>query len=80
MNAQIRQVYGLFVVLFALLIGFTSYWAVLDANGLENNPDNRRALIKEQSVFQTEKLFLAEGAKFATEDEVARVLGVSLSQ
>ena len=50
MNAQIRQVYGLFVVLFALLIGFTSYWAVLDANGLENNPDNRRGLIKEQSI------------------------------
>jgi peptidoglycan glycosyltransferase len=50
MNAQIRQVYGLFVVLFALLVGFTSYWAVLDANGLENNPDNRRGLIKEQSI------------------------------
>jgi peptidoglycan glycosyltransferase len=49
-NAQIRQVYGLFVVLFALLVGFTSYWAVLDANGLENNPDNRRGLIKEQSI------------------------------
>jgi peptidoglycan glycosyltransferase len=50
LNAQIRQVYGLFVVLFALLVGFTSYWAVLDANGLENNPDNRRGLIKEQSI------------------------------
>jgi penicillin-binding protein A len=50
MNVQIRQVYGLFVVLFALLVGFTSYWAVLDANGLENNPDNRRGLIKEQSI------------------------------
>jgi penicillin-binding protein A len=50
LNAQIRQVYGLFIVLFALLVGFTSYWAVLDANGLENNPDNRRGLIKEQSI------------------------------
>jgi peptidoglycan glycosyltransferase len=49
-NSQIRQVYGLFVVLFALLVGFTSYWAVLDANGLENNPDNRRGLIEEQSI------------------------------
>jgi penicillin-binding protein A len=49
-NAQIRQVYGLFVVLFALLVGFTSYWAVLDAQGLEDNPDNRRGLIKEQSI------------------------------
>lgn len=50
MNAQIRQVYGLFILLFALLVGFTSYWAVLDAKGLEDNPDNRRALIKEQEI------------------------------
>ena len=50
MNPQIRQVYGLFIVLFALLVGFTSYWAVLDAKGLENNPDNRRALIEEQTI------------------------------
>jgi peptidoglycan glycosyltransferase len=60
MNAKIRQVYGLFVVLFALLIGFTSYWAVLDANGLENNPDNRRALIKEQSIPRG-KIFARDG-------------------
>jgi peptidoglycan glycosyltransferase len=50
MNVPIRQVYGLFVVLFALLIGFTSYWAVLDAQGLEDNPNNRRALIEEQTI------------------------------
>ena len=50
MNDQIRQVYGLFIVLFALLVGFTSYWAVLDAEGLEDNPDNRRALIEEQTI------------------------------
>ena len=50
MNAQIRQVYGLFIVLFALLVGFTSYWAVLDAKGLEDNPANRRGLIEEQSI------------------------------
>jgi penicillin-binding protein A len=49
-NAQIRQVYGLFIVLFALLIGFTSYWSVLDAKGLEDNPNNRRALIEEQTI------------------------------
>jgi peptidoglycan glycosyltransferase len=49
-NAQIRQVYGVFILLFALLVGFTSYWAVLDAEGLEDNPDNRRALIEEQTI------------------------------
>jgi penicillin-binding protein A len=50
MNTQIRQLYGLFALLFALLIGFTSYWAVVDAEGLEDNPDNRRALIEEQTI------------------------------
>jgi penicillin-binding protein A len=50
LNVQIRQVYGLFIALFALLVGFTSYWAVLDANGLEDNPNNRRALIREQTI------------------------------
>jgi peptidoglycan glycosyltransferase len=50
LNNQIRQVYGVFIGLFALLIGFTSYWAVLDAEGLEDNPDNRRALIEEQTI------------------------------
>ncbi|MEA2331767.1 MAG: penicillin-binding protein [Thermoleophilaceae bacterium] len=50
MNAQIRQVYGMFVLLFALLVGFTSYWAVLDAKGLEDNPDNRRAVIESLKV------------------------------
>jgi penicillin-binding protein A len=49
-NAQIRQLYGLFALLFAVLIGFTSYWAVVDAQGLEDNPDNRRALIEEQTI------------------------------
>jgi peptidoglycan glycosyltransferase len=49
-NVQIRQVYGLFIVLFALLVAFTSYWSVLDANGLADNPNNRRELIKEQTI------------------------------
>jgi penicillin-binding protein A len=50
LNVQIRQVYGLCILLFALLIGFTSYWSVLDAKGLEDNPNNRRALIEEQTI------------------------------
>jgi penicillin-binding protein A len=49
-NAQIRQLYGLFALLFAVLVGFTSYWAVVDAEGLEENRFNRRALIEEQTI------------------------------
>jgi peptidoglycan glycosyltransferase len=50
MNRQIIQVFGLFVLLFAVLVGFTSYWSVLDANGLADNPANRRPLIEEQKI------------------------------
>jgi peptidoglycan glycosyltransferase len=50
MNVQIRQLYGLFALLFAVLVGFTAYWSVVDAEGLEGNPDNRRALIEEQTI------------------------------
>jgi peptidoglycan glycosyltransferase len=50
MNRQIAQLFGLFVVLFAVLVAFTSYWSVLDAEGLEDNPSNRRAMIREQKI------------------------------
>jgi peptidoglycan glycosyltransferase len=50
MNRQILQVFGLFVVLFAVLVGFTSYWSVLDAEGLAENQANRRPLIEEQRI------------------------------
>ena len=50
MNRQIAQLFGLFVLLFAVLVAFTSYWSVLDAEELEDNPNNRRALIREQKV------------------------------
>jgi peptidoglycan glycosyltransferase len=50
MNRQILQVFGLCIGLFAVLIGFTSYWSVLDAKGLEDNQANRRPLIEEQKI------------------------------
>jgi penicillin-binding protein A len=50
MNRQIATLFSLFAVLFALLIVFTSRWTVLEADSLEDNRFNRRALIKEQKV------------------------------
>ena len=50
MNAHIIKLFGLFVVLFALLVGFTSWWSVLDADTQKERPANRRALIEEQTV------------------------------
>lgn len=47
MNAKIRNLFGLVVLLFALLIAFTSRWAVFDATALQHNPHNRRPLLEQ---------------------------------
>jgi len=49
-NSPIVRLYGLMLLLFAALVGFTSYWAVFDADNLQDNPQNRRPLIAEQTV------------------------------
>jgi penicillin-binding protein A len=50
MNSPIVRLYGLMLLLFAALVGFTSYWAVFDADNLKDNDQNRRPLIAEQTV------------------------------
>jgi peptidoglycan glycosyltransferase len=49
-NPPIIRLYALILVMFAALVGFTSYWAVFDADNLKDNPQNRRPLIAEQTV------------------------------
>jgi penicillin-binding protein A len=49
-NKQIVRLYGFVLVLFVFLVAFTSRWAVLDAEDLEDEPDNRRPLIEEQQI------------------------------
>jgi penicillin-binding protein A len=73
MNRQIAQLFGLFVLLFAVLVAFTSYWSVLDAEGLEDNPSNRRALIREQKV--PRGLILASDGRTALARSVPRGRG-----
>jgi peptidoglycan glycosyltransferase len=50
MNRPILRLYALVVVMFALLIGFTSRWAVFQAASLRNNPLNHRSLIQQELV------------------------------
>ncbi len=50
MNAQIARVFGLFVLLFALLILWTTRWTVIDAKTLRNNPLNDRTLVQELRI------------------------------
>jgi peptidoglycan glycosyltransferase len=50
MNRQITRLYGVVLVLFAVLVGFTSRWTVFDGSSLRSNPINRRPLLEEQRV------------------------------
>ena len=50
MKQPITRLFGLVVLLFAVLIGFTSYWSVFDAKALRDNPNNRRGLLQEQRI------------------------------
>ena len=50
MNRQIVQLFGLALVLFALLIAGTSWWTVFGSEDLRANEGNRRELISQQQV------------------------------
>jgi peptidoglycan glycosyltransferase len=50
MNRQIVKLFGLVVVLFAVLIGFTSYWSVFDAKALKEKDANKRPLLEQQQI------------------------------
>jgi penicillin-binding protein A len=49
-NAPIARLFVVVMVLFAVLVGFTSRWSVFDANALRDNPKNRRELLEEQKI------------------------------
>jgi peptidoglycan glycosyltransferase len=49
-NGPIVKLFGTVLVLYALLFGFTSYWSIFDAEGLENNVANKRPLLEEQQI------------------------------
>ena len=50
MNAPIIRLFGLVLVLFAVLVAFTSRWTVFEAEALRDNPNNRRVLFEEQRI------------------------------
>ena len=50
MNSPITKLFALVVILFGVLIAFTSRWTVFEAQALRDNPDNRRALLAEQRI------------------------------
>jgi penicillin-binding protein A len=50
MNAQIARLFGFVVVLFGLLIVFTTRWTVIDKTSLDNNSLNSLTLIQELKI------------------------------
>jgi peptidoglycan glycosyltransferase len=50
MNSQIARLFGVIVVLFGLLIVFTTRWTVIDKTSLDNNPLNTLTLIQELKI------------------------------
>jgi peptidoglycan glycosyltransferase len=50
MNRPVLRLYALVVLLFGVLVAFTSRWTVFEAAALRDNPLNRRELLEEQRI------------------------------
>ncbi|HYQ78938.1 MAG TPA: penicillin-binding transpeptidase domain-containing protein [Solirubrobacterales bacterium] len=50
MNRQIVKLFAFIVVLFGVLVGFTSYWSVFDAEALKEKDANKRPLLEQQQI------------------------------
>jgi peptidoglycan glycosyltransferase len=64
MNAPIARVFALFVVLFGLLLVWTSRWTVFDSQALRTNPLNARTVIDQEKI-DSGKLYAADGTVLA---------------
>jgi peptidoglycan glycosyltransferase len=64
MNKPIVRVYGLVVVLFALLVAFTSRWTIFEAGALRQNALNRRTLLQQERI-RRGRILAADGTVLA---------------
>jgi penicillin-binding protein A len=63
-NRQIVQLFAFVVALFAVLIGFTSYWSVFDAQALKEKEANKRPLLEQQQI-KRGRILAADGTVLA---------------
>jgi peptidoglycan glycosyltransferase len=63
-NRQIVKLFGFIVVLFAILVGFTSYWSVFDAKNLKAQEANKRPLLEQQQI-RRGRILAADGTVIA---------------
>ena len=64
MNAPILRLFALIVVLFGVLVYFTSKSTVFSADGLRNNQRNQRAVLAQQKIHRG-KILAADGTTLA---------------
>ncbi len=64
MNVPIRRLLAVVLLLFALLVGFTSNWSVFDASELEAKTENRRPLFEAQQI-ERGKILTSDGEVIA---------------
>lgn len=64
MNRQIVKLFAFIVVLFGVLVGFTSYWSVFDAKALKEKEANRRPLLEAQQI-RRGRILAADGTVIA---------------
>src|SRR5690242_8720014 len=64
MNKQIIKLFGFIVVLFGVLVGFTSYWSVFDAKALKEKNANKRPLLEQQQI-RRGRILTADGTVIA---------------
>jgi peptidoglycan glycosyltransferase len=70
-NRQIVKLFGLLVVLFAVLVGFTSYWAVFEAQALKEKNANKRPLLEQQRI-ERGRILAEDGTVIARSVEKGR--------
>jgi peptidoglycan glycosyltransferase len=63
-NQPILRLFGLVVLLFALLLAFTSRWTVFEASSLRSNPLNARALLQQERI-ERGPILAADGSVLA---------------
>jgi peptidoglycan glycosyltransferase len=63
-NRQIVKLFAFIVVLFGVLVGFTSWWSVFDAEALKEKEANKRPLLEQQQV-RRGRILAADGTVIA---------------
>jgi peptidoglycan glycosyltransferase len=73
-NRQIVKLFAFIVVLFGVLVGFTSYWSVFDAKALKEKHANKRPLFEQQQI-RRGRILTADGTVIAKSIPIGKGTG-----